>query len=110
MKRKSFSNIIPSVKTCKGGNCMTHFPQFTKLTSNHLYKVLRNVIEEPKDSYFHKSYKNANELVIAYKKALKLPFLEACELIYQLKNSYIYYDMYIALNSPTVLIFQQCCK
>ena len=101
---------IPCVTECKHGNCSTHFPQFTEVTEEELFKTLRRVLDEPEDSYFHTAYKNSKNLVEVYKEALTMPFLKACELINNTPNSYIRYDMYLSLQPGRVLSFVQCCR
>jgi hypothetical protein len=109
MKYQIFSPIIPSVRHCKAKNCSTFFPQFSQLKEKEFRDSLIRVIAEPETTYFYKAYKNAKELVVEYKKIQKLPFLEACEALYQLEGSYIRYEMYISLQGH-VLVHNQCCR
>lgn len=107
------SDVIPKVEDCKQGNCQTHFPQFSILTKRELFKILRKVVhdyEVDKESYFRRSYKNSEALVEVYRRALKLEFLKACELIYQTEDSYVRYDMYISKRRDRVLVHNQCCR
>ena len=103
---------IPRIQDCKSFNCVTHFPQFSTLTNEKLKKSLRETIleyESDKKSYFKDAYPNAKELIEAYKVALILPFIKACILIFNLKDSYIRYDMYINKRGG-ICVHEPCCR
>jgi hypothetical protein len=112
MRQATNDTIFPNVEDCKHGNCSTHFPQFSELTEEELFRVINKVLKEEEtetNSYFKRSYDNYEKLLKIYKKAAKLPFIKAAELIYSTEHSYIRYDIYFGLTGH-LLIFNQCCR
>lgn len=114
---------IPNVETCKRSHCAFGFPQFEFYSPEKLRESLERAIKEGKqsDSYFRKSYPNAEKLTKLYEGFLSLldkgEFIEAIEGLYNSivendKNkepSYLRHNFYLT-KLGTVCIYKPCCR
>lgn len=103
---------LENIKDCKLGHCRFHFPQFKKFREEELKRTIEKVLLEDDKSYYHKSYKNWEELNEKYNEIYSLideNFIQACELLMSLENSYIRHHLYLDCQGG-VAEFQTCCR
>ncbi len=115
-EQRACRSTLPLIQGCTYGNCNLHFPQFNTFKEEDFRKSLVKAIADLKvsegtywETYAYNAYKNRDELIEAYTKALDEPFLQACERIVGLSDSYIRPELFLSLRGQ-VVEFIPCCR